>query len=487
MTAPSAAARLTRIICTIGPASSDVAVLRRLIAAGMDVARLNFSHGEQPVHARVIENIRTAAAETGSHVAILQDLQGPKIRTRTVQGGEVVLVDGAPFTITTRDIGAGDARIVGTGYESLPTDVTPGNTILLDDGYLALTVESVDGTEIHTRVAKGGVLRDRKGIIVPGVSISAPAISEKDIEDLRFGLTQGVDAIALSFVRSERDVQELRSMMGVMGRVVPIIAKIERYEGISDIEDIVREADGIMVARGDLGVEMPTEEVPVLQKHIIRRCNFHGKPVITATQMLESMIHNPRPTRAEASDVANAVLDGTDCVMLSGETSVGAYPVETVETMDRIVRAIEREAAHQRAVLYAADAATIHGTSTEHTSGVPDAVGHAACVVAEQIGASAIVTLTTSGRTARLIAKYRPSTPILALTDDEETARRLSFVWGVRAVHIPPLAQYDYCIDGMADHVLASGFVRPGDLVVYSAGSPLHQRNATNMLEVRTL
>jgi pyruvate kinase len=471
--------RRAKIICTIGPASRDHETLRKLTDAGMNIARLNFSHGTHEEYSDIIRTIREVAAESGAPLAIMQDLQGPKIRTGKVPDGGVVLFDGAAFTITTQDIGIGGPERVSTVYQDLPGDVREGQTILLDDGYIMLRVESVRGTEVHTLVTKGGRLHSHKGIIVPGATISAPPLSEKDIEDLRFGLAAGVDAVALSFVRSERDIIELKATMKLFGRIVPVIAKIERYEGYSDIEDIIAEADGIMVARGDLGVEMPAEQVPVLQKHIIRRCNFHGKPVITATQMLESMIEHPRPTRAEASDVANAVLDGTDCVMLSGETSVGAYPVEAVAYMDRIIRAIEESGS--------AAGTAAHSVPEDMLRNVADAIGRASCVIAGQINAAAIVCLTSSGGTARVIAKYRPDTPILALTDDAETMRRLAFTWGITPVLIPSLSEMDYQLAALREHVLATGFVRKGESVVYSAGSPLQKRVSTNMLEVHIL
>jgi pyruvate kinase len=471
--------RRAKIICTIGPASREPAMLRTLIDAGMDVARLNFSHGSHEEHAETMRRIRDAAEERQRPIAILQDLQGPKIRTGRVREGGVELRDGARFTITTAEMETGTAERVHTSYAQLTEDVREGQTILLDDGYLSLAIEEIAGKDIRTRVVKGGTLHSNKGIIVPGASISAPPLSEKDVADLRFGLAAGVDAVALSFVRSERDVIELRSTMKVFGRSVPIIAKIERYEGISDIEDIVNEADGIMVARGDLGVEMPAEEVPVLQKHIIQRCNFYGKPVITATQMLESMIQHPRPTRAEASDVANAVLDGTDCVMLSAETSIGEYPAEAVSYMDRIVRAIEKEQLQSLQ--------TPREIPEDMQHNVSDAIGRASCVIAAQIRAAAIVTLTTSGGTARVIAKYRPGTPILALTDDADTYRQLAFTWGITPVLIPPLSEIDYQLSALRAHVLASGLAERGDYVVYSAGSPLQKRGSTNMLEVHRL
>lgn len=471
--------RKAKIICTMGPASRDIDTLKELIRAGMNIARLNFSHATHDEHAETIRRIRAAAEEMGAVVAIMQDLQGPKIRTGLVPEDGVLLEDGAPFIITTEALPMGSADRVGTTYTALIDDVRDGQVVLLDDGYLSLEIQRIEGKEIHTRVLKGGVLRSNKGIIVPGCEISAPPLSDKDVEDLRFGLAAGVDAVALSFVRSERDIIELRTTMKIFGRKVPIIAKIERYEGISDIEDIVQEADGIMVARGDLGVEMPAEQVPVLQKHIIARCNYYGKPVITATQMLESMISNPRPTRAEASDVANAVLDGTDCVMLSAETSIGSYPVQAVEYMDSIVRAIEEGRMQPQG--------RQHEIPEDKETNVADAIGRASCVIAEQISAAAIVTLTSSGGTARVISKYRPPMPILALSDDPETLKQLAFTWGVMPVAIPPLAEMNYQLAALRDIVLATGEVHKGDHVVYSAGSPLQNRASTNMLEVQRL
>jgi pyruvate kinase len=470
--------RNTKIICTIGPASAGVEQLTRLITAGMDVARLNFSHGTREEHLATIRDIRKASERTGKHVAILQDLQGPKIRVGMVEGGAVELMDGAACVIVAGDASVGTAARFGTPYALLAREVQAGGTLLLDDGYIILVIEKTTGNEIHCTVRKGGTLRNHKGIIAPGARISAPAVSEKDIEDMRFGLAEGVDAVALSFVSSERDIIELRATMRLFGRVVPIIAKLERYEGVVDIEDIVREADGIMVARGDLGLEMPAEDVPVLQKRMIDRCNYYGKPVITATQMLESMIANPRPTRAEASDVANAVIDGTDCVMLSGETSVGRFPVEAVETMDRIIRTTERHF-HHDAPLHEVPADVRHNTA--------DAIGRACCVIAGQIHAAAIVPLTSSGGTARIIAKYRPTTPILALTDNEDTLRQLAFVWGIIAARIPSIAESDDIFAVARDAVRASGIASAGTQVVFTAGMPFSQRVSTNMLKVEQL
>jgi pyruvate kinase len=467
--------RRTKIICTIGPASSDLETLVALIDAGMDVARLNFSHGSHEVHKQTYENIREAARRRGKPIAILQDLQGPKIRTGMVRDGAVKLEDGAGFIITMDDLEIGDEKRVSSSYKELANEVVAGNEILLDDGYLILKVDDVLGRDIHTTVVKGGILKNRKGIIIPGASISAPSMSEKDIEDLKFGLELGVDTVALSFVKSERDILELRTTMKLFGRTVPIIAKIERYEGIEDIEDIIEESNGIMVARGDLGLEMPAEEVPGLQKFIISRCNYYGKPVITATQMLESMIDNPRPTRAEASDVANAVIDGTDCVMLSGETSVGNYPLDTVSYMDRIIRNAEKQ--QTRPLLH-------YDIPKDSDSNVADSIGRACRFIAEQIGASIIVSLTASGGTAKIIAKYRPQIPILALADSEETVRQLAFVWGVNAKQFDPMPETEERLNIIREKVLASGLAKKGEVAILTAGMPFKQKLSTNMLRV---
>jgi pyruvate kinase len=468
--------RNVKIICTLGPATRSADRIEALLDAGMDVARLNFSHGSHDEHAGMIQTAREVSERRGKALTILQDLQGPKIRTGHMPDGGVRLQADERFVIRMDYGGVGDASMTGTTYPELARDVRKGQRMLLDDGYLTLEIIDVNDEEILTRVVKGGVLKSNKGIIVPNAEISAPPLSRKDLEDLEFGLKAGVDAVALSFVRSERDVIELQSSMKYLGRVVPAIAKIERWEGYADLEDIIREADGIMVARGDLGLEMPAEQVPVIQKHIISRCNYFGKPVITATQMLESMIEQPRPTRAEASDVANAVLDGTDCVMLSGETSIGAWPVDAVEYMDRIIRAIESSQSR---------ADRRYNIPEDEKQNVADAVGRAACVIAEQIDAGAIVTLTSSGGTARIVAKYRPQTPIIALSDSPDTLRALAFTWGVRGVRIPPLSDVAYDIGALTAFVASTGLVEEGRLAVFSSGSPLHKRSTTNMLEVR--
>lgn len=468
--------RSAKIICTIGPATSGTDKIVKLLNSGMDAARLNFSHGTHEEHLQNIKQIRSACEIAGKQAAIIQDLQGPKIRTGKVENGAVMLEDGAEFIITTEPLEYGNSRRVCTTYKELTNEIKPGNTILLDDGYIILNVVKVTQTEIYTIVSKGASLKDHKGIIAPGVSSSAPSLSEKDIEDLKFGLKAGVDAVAMSFVRSERDVLELKTAMKIFGRIVPVISKIERYEGYEDIEDIIRESDAIMIARGDLGLEMPAESVPVLQKEIIRKCNFYGKPVITATQMLESMIHNPMPTRAEASDVANAVIDGTDCVMLSGETSIGAFPFEAVGFMDRIIRNVEKQYGSVKS------GKNIPSGASENIS---DALGKASCVIAEQIGAAAIVPLTSSGYSAKNIAKYRPNIPIVAMADCNETIRSLSYVWGVHCAFVPELAGTEALDDKLNLLAERFDFIAKGDSIVLVAGLKPNRIMPENMIKVQ--
>lgn len=464
--------RKTKIICTIGPATSGVDNLTKLIECGMDTARLNFSHGSREDHLATINEIREAAKNTRREIAIIQDLQGPKIRTGKVEGGAVELLDGAQFSITSDDVELGNAHRVGTTYKNLIKEIKAGNTILLDDGYIILDVDKVTATDIVTIVRKGGILKNNKGIIAPGVSSTAPSMSDKDIEDLKFGLAAGVDMVALSFVRSERDVMELRTIMKLFGRTVPIIAKIERFEGYEDIVDIINESDAIMVARGDLGLEMPAEDVPVVQKEIISKCNFYGKPVITATQMLESMISNPRPTRAEASDVANAVIDGTDCVMLSGETSIGAFPFDAVKYMDKIIRSTEEKYKSKNKQSY------------DKVKFISEALGMASCTIAEQIEAKAIITETTTGYTAKNIAKYRPCTPIIAVCTDPSISRSLAIVWGVNAVTRTtsyPIEDGSPAFDKLRKYFPC---LVPDSFVVYVAGLSGSQNQPKNQLRI---
>lgn len=453
--------RRTKILCTIGPATSGKDNLIKLINAGMDAARLNFSHGSHEDHNRMIHDIREASKETGKPIPIVQDLQGPKIRTGLVENGAVLLEDGADFVITMDDMEYGNSQRVSTPYKDLIKEVKVGKDVLLDDGYIILKVKKINHKDIITEVIKGGELKNNKGIIAPGTESMAPSLNDKDLEDLKFGLDAGIDVIALSFVRSVRDILELKTAMKIFGRVVPIIAKIERYEGYQDLDAIIKEVAAVMVARGDLGLEMPTEQVPIIQKNIIKRCNYHGKPVITATQMLESMISNPRPTRAEASDVANAVIDGTDMVMLSGETSIGRYPFDAVDYMHRIVKEVEHN------ILKKNDNYEIPEKPNENIS---DAIGKASCAIAEQINAAAIVTFTRSTFTAKNIAKFRPKNPIIGITNDEYIHRRLAFVWGTTSVYSPEDDSAQDIVNHLDELVEHFDFLKSGDFIVFIAG-----------------
>lgn len=466
----------TKIVCTIGPASESVSRLTELIRAGMDVARLNFSHGSHGEHLKVLRNIREAGTKTAEAITIIQDLSGPKIRTGVLKNHEMELKDGQDFVFTVEDV-IGDGKRVSTTYKNLPKDVQKGDTILVDDGRMKMIVKSKTRSEVRCEVINGGTLKDKKGMNLPGVRVSVSSLTEKDRTDLKFGLKNDVDYVALSFVRKAEDIRELRSTIireGKKGIKVPIVAKIEKPEAIENIDSIIAESDVIMVARGDLGVELPPEEVPLIQKMIVRKCNEAGKPVIIATQMLESMIENPRPTRAEANDVANAVLDGADAVMLSAETSVGAYPVEAVHTMDRIIRSAET--AEQDRL----------GSGLEiRNDDMFDAVARAAAVLARQMNARAIVPITHSGSTAVRISKYRPSAPILAITGRERILRRLNLVWGVRGMILPHLdVDSDTAFQHIEEELVKRGFVEKGDYVVFTAGIPLMSKGTTNTIKV---
>jgi pyruvate kinase len=471
-----------RIVCTLGPASQSVNVLVELCRAGMDVARLNFSHGEHEDHRRTILNVREASRITGREIAVLQDLQGPKIRVGSFGSASVELVPGAAFTITTAEV-EGTAARVSTTYENLPADVHEGDAILLDDGKLRLRVRRVAPPEVECEVEVGGTLSAHKGINLPGVAVSAPSFTEKDLEDLAFGMEIGVDVIALSFVRSAADIRALRAAMAARvgsGAVLPIVAKIEKPQAVANIEGIVAEADGIMVARGDMGVEMPPEEVPVLQKRIIGTCNAAGKPVIVATQMLESMIGSPVPTRAEASDVANAVVDGCDAVMLSGETSVGKYPLEAVRIMNRIILRVEAEDLRLRRRALDVPAQPVDSRL--------DALARAACMLAEQMSAAAIVVVTHTGQSARMIARYRPKPHIVGLTDSPAIRRRLNLVWGVNGMSVDALGHdSDREIEMIQQRMLDAGFVARGEYVVVLAGQPFFRRGSTNFIKVEKI
>ncbi|MEW6232550.1 MAG: pyruvate kinase [Chloroflexota bacterium] len=464
----------TRIVCTLGPATSTEGVLQGLIEAGMDVARINCSHGDHAAHGRSIQMVRQIAQAQRKVIAILLDLQGPRLRVGELATGQVVLRPGQEFTLTARSV-PGDDREVFVHYPDLSKDVVPGNRILIDDGLLELSVLWAQGQDVRCRVVTGGILRPHKGMNLPSVQLSTPSLTDKDKEDTLFGIEQNVDYIALSFVRQAADVASLKGFLGQHGASIPVVAKIEKPEAVEAFGEILKEADGIMVARGDLGVEMAAEQVPLIQKSIIARCRQAGKPVITATQMLDSMIRNPRPTRAESSDVANAILDGTDAVMLSGETAAGAYPVEAARTMARIAQAAEEALPYQEMVSRASQAPATN---------VTDAIGQATCEIAYELGAGAIITATESGYTARMVAKHRPKTPIIGVTSNPATQKRLALVWGVHSLLAPRCRTTDEMFECAVQTSLQAGLISPGSLVVITAGVPVGSAGRTNLLKV---
>ena len=476
--------RRTKIVATIGPASSDRPVLERLIRAGVDVVRLNFSHGAHETHLEVMKAVREISAALDRPVALLQDLSGPKIRTGNVRGGGVVeLKAGAKLVISIDESIEGTVERISTTYDPLPRDVKPGDKILLDDGNLELKVASTSESEVECVVVHGGPLSSHKGMNLPGVRLSTPALTEKDQRDLAFGVANGVDYVALSFVRKAADVVEVKALIKSLGGTQPVIAKIEKREAVDDLDAVLEATDGVMVARGDLGVELSTEEVPVLQKHIIDRANAAGKVVITATQMLESMIDSPRPTRAEASDVANAILDGTDAVMLSGESAAGAYPVEAVETMARIAGYTEAHRSPATAEALALLRARI--LQGAHSS-VARSLARVASTVAEELDCRLIVAFTESGVTAQLLSCYRPSAPIAAITYNEHTYRRLALWSGVLPVRSVFTANTDEMIVRGDEILKKYGLARPGETIVMLAGQS-NTAGATNMLRVHVV
>jgi len=467
--------RRTKIVCTVGPASRSAEMLDRLVRAGMDVARLNFSHGTLEERLEDIATIRSVSERVGKPVAILQDLAGPKVRTGKLATGRVTLRTGAMFTLTARDV-PGDDREVSVTYEGLPDDVFTGDTLLLSDGALELLIERVRGTDIECRVIVGGALGAHKGINLPSRSITAPFFTAKDQKDLAFGLANWVDYVALSFVRTAEDVLLAKDFMRVACVDVPIIAKIEKHEALQNFDEILAIVDGVMIARGDLGVEIPVERVPRMQKMLIHKANAAGKPVITATQMLKSMVESPRPTRAEVTDVANAVLDGSDAVMLSEESAIGAFPEETVKTMSRIAEDAET-------VLPFTGEAVVG----DRSPGQQEAVAHAACRLAADVGAAAIITCTQSGSTTRLVAKYRPRQPVFGMTPAAETLRRLALSWGVLPVMIKASDSQDALEAEAIRLAVESGHVKPGETVVITAGLPLHVTGTTNTIKALTV
>lgn len=469
--------RKTKIVCTIGPASDSVATLERLVDAGMNVARLNFSHGTHDSHKQAIERIRSVADRKGIAIAILQDLSGPKIRIGEIADEPIVLQDGQTFTLTSEHDVTGPERVT-VGYEMLPQEVKQGDPILLADGAIELVVARIKGADIICKVVDGGELSSHKGVSVRGRTLSLASMTEKDEQDLKFGLEQEIDYIAMSFVRRAADVETLKQLMQTLGQTVPVIAKIEKHEALANIDEIIEAADGIMVARGDLAVETPLETVPLAQKAIIRKCNRICKPVITATQMLKSMVDNPRPTRAEANDVANAVLDGTDAVMLSEETTIGKYPVDAVETMVKIIAAIEGSEE--------AEALRFRHEPGKPTS-IARAVSHAACQMARDIEARAILTPTRSGSTARMVSSYRPRRAIIALSPTPQVVRQLNLIWGVQPLLSSTFQNSEDMIQQSKDKALQEGLVSKGDSVVVTAGVPKGTPGTTNLIKAEVL
>ncbi|NQX49371.1 pyruvate kinase [Paenibacillus tritici] len=470
--------RKSKIVCTIGPASESLENIKKLILAGMNVARLNFSHGDFDEHGARINTIRQASKELGKTVAILLDTKGPEIRTGKLEVEPIELVQDEYLTLTTEEI-LGDQNRISITYSDLPNDVQVGSTILIDDGLIGLTVVDIQGTEIKTRIVNGGTIKSKKGVNVPGVSISLPGITEKDTSDIIFGIGQDIDFIAASFVRKASDVKEIRELLAKHDAShIQIISKIENQEGVDNLDEILAASDGLMVARGDLGVEIPAEDVPLAQKLMIQKCNIAGKPVITATQMLDSMQRNPRPTRAEASDVANAIFDGTDAIMLSGETAAGKYPVESVLTMSRIAEKAESALNHREIFMK-------QQIAQETT--VTEAISQSVAISALDLNAKAIISSTVTGHTARVVSKYRPKSQIIAVTTQERTMRQLALVWGVTPVFGPEAHSTDELLETALNGGKASGLVKAGDLVVITAGIPLGRSGSTNLVKVDTI
>ncbi len=464
-------ARRTKIVCTIGPASRSREALDRLVAAGMDVARLNFSHGTHPEHAQAIRTIREGEAEWGRSITILQDLQGPKVRLGTFVGGQATLVIGERFTLTVNSV-KGTASRSSINHPEFLAELKPGDQVWMDDGMIQLTVEKVEDGEARCRVTSGGLVSDHKGVSLPRLPLPVSCLTPKDCDDLRFGIEHGVDYVAVSFVRSAADIQEVRKFLHEQGANLPIVAKLERAEVVANLASILTLVDAVMVARGDLGVEVPLEEIPVIQKDVIRQARLGKVPVIVATQMLESMATHTRPTRAEVSDVATAIFDGADAIMLSAETATGQHPVETVEVMARIAERAERAmppsgVARQRPEAY----------------GFPEAVAEAACQAARLLHAKAIVAFTQSGFTARLISQDRPDVPIVALTPFPEVQRRLGLFWGVSSRLVHKVETTDEMIEEIESTLLADGTVRNNDVLIIISGAPMWVTGTTNLLK----
>ena len=470
--------RRTKIVCTIGPATRSPEALRHLIEAGMNVARLNFSHGSQEQHAEVVSHLRRISAEMKSPLALLQDLSGPKVRVGDIVGEGVMLTPGAEVTLTLADV-PGDEHQINLPVPEIFEAVRAGTHLMLDDGLLELRVKSKRSDALVCEVVVGGLLTSHKGVNVPGVSLPIAAVTDKDLEDLKFGIAQKMDYVAASFVRSASDIAVLRGVCEAARAKIPIIAKIEKHEAIHNIDSIMEAVDGIMVARGDLGVEVPIDEVPVIQKMLIHKANRAGKPVITATQMLDSMIRNPRPTRAEVTDVANAIFDGTDAVMLSGETAVGLYPYDAVRMMAKI-------ATHTESSL---DFAKILDEKMRFDTGqsITGAIGQATCDVAHDLNCAAILTASATGRTARVVSRYRPRAPIICATNRQETYNRLALVWGVHSMLVEIAEDSDSMMQASLDAAEQSGLVKDDDVVVITGGVPVGLPGSTNFIKVHRI
>lgn len=465
--------RKTKIVATIGPASQSVAILTELILSGLDVARLNFSHGNHESHYEIIKNIREAEEITGRQIAILMDTMGPEIRTGSFINKTVWLEPGSEVIVTAEKI-PGDEGHISVSYQTICMDLNSGDKILIDDGLIELLVERVEEKFLYTKVIVGGEVSDNKGVNLPGKKLNLPSLIEKDIADIEFGIKHKIDYVAASFVRKAQDVLEIRKIIQAAGSDMEIIAKVENAEGVENIDEIIELSDGVMVARGDLGVEIPMEEVPVVQKMMIKKANYAGKPVITATQMLESMVRNPRPTRAEASDVANAILDGTDALMLSGETAAGKYPVASIITMDRIAKNTEK----------ALDLFEKDKEIQPMKNTVSDSIASAACSLSGTLEARAVITSTASGSTAKMVSKYRPRATIIAASPSERVCRKLRLVWGVESLLTTPNEGTDEMIKNAIDTALREDLISKGDLVVLTAGIPVKAKGTTNLIKV---
>ena len=465
--------RKTKIICTLGPSTDKDGVLRELIANGMNVARFNFSHGSHEEHKGRLDLLKSLREELGKPVAALLDTKGPEIRLKDFKNGTEMLEAGQTFTLTTRDV-EGTKEICSITYKDLPQDVAPGGTIMLDDGLIKLQIQTVNDTDIVCTVLNNGKIKNKKGVNVPGVHLSMPYMSQRDKDDIIFGIEQGFDFIAASFVRTAQDVYEIRNLLNEYDSNIRIIAKIENREGVNNIDSILAAADAVMVARGDLGVEIDFTELPGIQKNIIERSFSFGKPIVTATQMLDSMIVNPRPTRAEISDVANAIYDGTSAIMLSGETAAGAYPVEALKTMSAIAERTEQEN-HARFAPLAENTGKIS---------VSDATAHAACLTAKDVNAAAIVTVSESGNTARLLSKYRPEQPIIACVMKEQVQRQLALSWGITPLMMPLAHSTDELIEMSTSLAKENGYLHNGELAVVTAGVPVGVSGTTNMIKI---